>query len=409
MSAAGRQAARQPLAGRAARWGRQLAWPAASIAAGLLVGALLEVGVVLAGGRFDPWLVQQSVLFGAAVGVAAQAGRRFVVSSSSRIPVPIRYGILLLAVIGGVLAAAMSSIALRPAVLWTAQRWPFVALVGLNTVLAVSAVGGLVAWDALRRALARALDEVRAKEAIEREIALARDVQLHLLPDRGPAVAGYEFAFTCRPARTVGGDFLDFLELPGGRVGVAIGDVVGKGIAAALQMANLQALVRALAPREGEPASLNAALSSAVAAASDTGRFVTFAYAVLEPASGEVHYSLAGHHPILIAGPDGVRALERGGLPLGVLPEAAYDQGRDRIASGERLVMYTDGVVEAPAPDGGEPFGAERLRQALSACGGESAEATVRRVLAALESYAGGGPAADDTTLLVVRRLEEAG
>ncbi|UCF69092.1 MAG: PP2C family protein-serine/threonine phosphatase [Acidobacteriota bacterium] len=398
-----------PLAGPGPGVGRALLtfclWAASSAIVGLLVGALVSAGVVLSGGLFDIWFIQQSVLFAEAVGLSTLVGLRYAFPSMESLSPLLRYGLLLLTLAGAVFSAALLSVALRPRVLFTSLR-PFLTLVAVNAVLALLVGAALIAWEQLQRTLARALEQVRVKEAFEREMELARDVQRALLPEAPPASEHLDVAFSCRPAALVGGDTLDFLELPEGRLGLSIGDVVGKGMAAALLMANLQSLVRALAAREPDPAALNRVLSQVVAGRG-ANRFVTFAYGVLDPSSGELHYSLAGHHPPLVAGATGVRLLEAGGLPLGVMPELDYVSGSDRLAAGETLVLYTDGVVEAPPADGSDDeFGRDRLCEIVERHHASGAQALLDAILAAVDEYSGHRPQADDTTIVVVRSRE---
>jgi sigma-B regulation protein RsbU (phosphoserine phosphatase) len=236
---------------------------------------------------------------------------------------------------------------------------------------------------------------------------LAREVQEEMLPKHAPPLEGLEFAYTTRPARQVGGDTLDFVPLPDGRWAWAVGDVVGKGMAAALMMANLQALVRGVASVEPDPGRLNEILSDVIGARVRSGRFVTLAYLVYDPGSGQIEYSLAGHHPPLIVGPNGARMLERGGLPLGLYPGLPYEQGTDRLEPGETLVLYTDGLIEAGlAGDETQQFGHHRLKQICSGAHPEPAQAILDRIVAALDDHLAGTPPADDTTVLVIRRLE---
>jgi serine phosphatase RsbU (regulator of sigma subunit) len=184
-----------------------------------------------------------------------------------------------------------------------------------------------------------------------------------------------------------------------------VGDVVGKGIAAALTMASVQALARAIAPRENDPAQLNEILSASLSRADRPGRLVTFASLILEPESGDLRYSLAGHHPPLIVGPSGVRRLSRGGLPLGTGLDLPYEAGVDRIGPGEMLLVFTDGLVEAPAADDpDEEFGARRIESLLGRMTERRADETLQALLDAYLDHVGDADAADDMTIVIVRR-----
>ena len=394
-------------------------WAAASAVVGVLVGALVEVGVVLASGRFDWWFVQQSVVFAEAIGLSALVAMRYAFPYLESLQPVLRSGLILITLFGGVLAATLISALQRPTLLFSSSSnlTAFAALVTANALLALIVGIALIAWESLQIALGKALVELREKERIEREFALARDVQLELLPDRPPSAPGLDIAFSIRPAAIVGGDTLDFLELPDGRIGITVGDVVGKGFPAALVMANLQSLVRGLALRETDPARLNAILSRVIAERGTAGRFVTFAYVSLDPVTGEIWYSLAGHHPPVIAGANGVRLLERGGLPLGIMEDVTYESGTDRLCPGETLVLYTDGIVEAPPPDSDpedpDEYGRDRLIDKIRGDYDIGAERLLKMILDDVDVFTGSQPLADDTTLLVVRRaatlLGEAG
>jgi sigma-B regulation protein RsbU (phosphoserine phosphatase) len=173
-------------------------------------------------------------------------------------------------------------------------------------------------------------------------------------------------------------------------------------------MAGVQTLFESLAMAEPDPARLNAALSAAVASRTRSGRYVTFAYAALEPATGRLSYSLAGHPFPLVTGPRGVRSLEEGGLPLGMAPGIPYGSGETTLEPGETLVLYTDGLVEASAlNDPADEFGRARVAEILRRGHALPARDLLARLLEAHAAYAGDGPLADDTTLVVVRRCVE--
>ena len=162
------------------------------------------------------------------------------------------------------------------------------------------------------------------RERLNRELEIAREVQEHLFPQRLPPVPGLDYCGHCRPAREVGGDYYDFLELPDGRLGIAIGDVSGKGVGAALMMASLEASLRALAPVVDDPAELMERVNSLVFQASAANRFATLFYAQYDPATRRMSYVNAGHNPPLVlrncAGSCQVLRLETGGPVIGLLP-----------------------------------------------------------------------------------------
>lgn len=381
-------------------WRDWAAWLGGAAIVGALMGAAIGI---LAGRKIDLWFLQQSILFSEVVAASALIAYRHALPLLEGLAAPVRYGVVLLTLAGGAVGATLLSILLRPGVVFsrTAQ---FLALVGANAVLAILVGGALIAWESLKDRLARAYEELRAKEKLEREIAVAREVQQELLPPHPPDLPGYEIAFSSAPAGMVGGDTFDFVPLSGGKCGVAIGDVVGKGVAAAVLMANLQALVRGLALEEPDPVRLNTILSKVIGGRGAAGRFVTFAYLILDPPTGEISYSVAGHHPPLIAGVKGVRLLEKGGLPLGLAADIPYEGGKDLLLPGEALVLYTDGLTESTAPGREEDFGRPRLLKLAESGFSMGAGRLLAGILEEQGRFLEGAGAEDDTTVIVLRR-----
>jgi serine phosphatase RsbU (regulator of sigma subunit) len=234
----------------------------------------------------------------------------------------------------------------------------------------------------------------------------AAEIQRHLLPAIAPVVRGLQLAGYSMPCRTVGGDYYDYLVYPDEQVGLAIGDVAGKGMPAALLMSSLQAKVQAIAETFPSPAALVARLNRSVAATCPDNRFVTFFYSRLNLRSGELAYCNAGHNPPLLVRSDGtVEHLEGGGPVLGILPGIGYQERSCQLEAGDLLLLYSDGVTEAQSP-GGEEFGEERLEEILRKSRGDSAEAVLAIVQEAVQSWTAGHPPADDITLLAARRTE---
>jgi hypothetical protein len=386
-----------------------LGWAAGAAVVGAFVGIAIELLIaVFAEQAFDWWFVQQSVLIAEVITLSAVVGMRYAFPQFQPLPVVLRYGVILFTVVGAAIVATIIALLNRPLAV-SSRLADWLALLAANTFLAIVVGSALIAWERLKSSLESAYEELRVKEAFEREMTLAREVQQELLPKQAPALAGYEICFLCRPAAAVGGDTFDFLQLPGGRVGMTVGDVVGKGIAAALLMASVQALVRAIAPREVGPDRVNQILSDALSHPGRPGRLVTFAYLLLEPASGRIAYSLAGHHPPLVVGSRGLRRLDKGGLPLGTDLPLPYEAGEDVLAEDETVIVYTDGLVEAPsAKDPDEEFGTGRLCELVRSTPGLAAEKLLDRVLGALAAHTGDLPAADDMTILILRRLPRA-
>ena len=252
-------------------------------------------------------------------------------------------------------------------------------------------------------------EEVAQRERLNREVEIAREVQERLFPQKLPAVAGLDYAGHCRPALGVGGDYYDFLALRDGRLGIAIGDVSGKGIAAALMMASLQASLRSEATRGSD--NLAAALSSVnrlVYEASSSNRYATFFYAQYDPASGRFDYVNAGHNPpfLLHGGREAkISRLEDGGTVIGLLECCEYQQGSVSLRPGDWLIAFTDGISEAMDGDD-EEWGEDRLLEAIRSYKGCSAQEMMIHLFDGATAFAGAAPQHDDMTLVVVRAFE---
>ena len=232
------------------------------------------------------------------------------------------------------------------------------------------------------------------------EVEEARAVGEALLPRTIPQVPGLEIATTSRPARVLGGDYFDVLELGEGRLGICIADVIGKGVPAALLMSNVQATVRTLASESLAPAELVARLNQSVHRNTTPGKFVTFFYCVADRKAGELTYTDAGHcKPILVRANGNVVRLGAGGAVLGVIPKWTYEQATVSLEAGDRLVLFTDGVTEA-ANERDEEFGEDRLSALIAALRDRSVHELKNRILEAVSGFSGG--AQDDATLVVV-------
>lgn len=240
----------------------------------------------------------------------------------------------------------------------------------------------------------------------ELEFDEAREIQRSLLPAQLPAIAGVEVAARWEPAREVSGDAYDVLRLDDRRIALTVGDVAGKGMPAALLMSSLQAAVKAVAEPGRGPAEVCARVRQVVRQNLSGGRFVTFVYAVLDRAAGELAWCNAGHVPPLLLRSDGrFEWLADGGPAVArVLSEGTYEEGRTRVAAGDLVVLFTDGVTEAASPSG-EMFGEERVvatvRTASDAPAGELA-----RALATAARAFSAGDAQDDVTVVVARVSE---
>jgi len=247
--------------------------------------------------------------------------------------------------------------------------------------------------------------EMAQRERLNRELEIAREVQEHLFPQRIPAVPGLDYCGQCWPAREVGGDYYDFLGLPDGRLGIAIGDVSGKGVGAALMMASLEASLRALASVVDDPAELMERVNSLVYQASATNRYATLFYAQYDPRSRCSSYVNAGHNPPVVlrnhAGACQVLRLEMGGPVIGLLPQR-YERGVFSHEAGDLVVLFTDGISESMNVRYDE-WGEERLIEMAKTCHGLPALVGMRRIHAAAQAFAAGASQHDDMTLVVLR------
>jgi sigma-B regulation protein RsbU (phosphoserine phosphatase) len=250
--------------------------------------------------------------------------------------------------------------------------------------------------------------EIGRREKLNREIEIAREVQERLFPQHLPEIAGLDYFGFCRTALGVGGDYYDFLALTDGKLGVALGDVSGKGIAAALTMASLQASLRADAMRAGNDiAGLITRVNAMLYDASTEDRYATLFYAQFDPATHRLSYVNAGHCPPILLRADAKNdAAERldqaGGTVVGLLPECSYEQAEVTLAPGDLLVIYTDGFSEAMNPSL-EEWGDKRLLQAVSNCNGLSAKDSIAKIMKAADAFASGAPQSDDMTLVILR------
>lgn len=259
---------------------------------------------------------------------------------------------------------------------------------------------------AIRIEQARLAEVEQAERLMARELSQAAEIQNGLLPDSAPEIPGYDLAGHTIACRTVGGDYYDFLEYPGGCTGLLVGDVAGKGLSAALLMTSLQARVQVLAESGPDPKDAVTRLNRSLAGNCPGNRFVTFFYSVLDPATGELRYTNAGHNPPMVVRKGGaVERLETGGIVLGILDKQCYGESSTRLGPGDLLVLYSDGVTEACRTGEDEEFGEDRLAEFLAARPGHSSSDLISEILECLGEWTAGAPQADDMTLTILRRL----
>src|SRR5215208_6558316 len=219
----------------------------------------------------------------------------------------------------------------------------------------------------------RLKQEERERERIEQELKVARRIQQASLPKEVPELEGWQISPLYRPAKEVGGDFYDFHLLPDGRLGVVVGDATGKGVPAALVMSTTCGMLQLAAQALGSssPGEVLSQASETLFARIPQSIFVTCFYAILEPESATLSYANAGHDPPYLRRSDGdVEELRARGMPLGLMPGMCYEEGEIYLAEGNRVLFYSDGLVEAHNPKG-EMFGFPRLRALVAEHGAE--------------------------------------
>jgi serine phosphatase RsbU (regulator of sigma subunit) len=251
--------------------------------------------------------------------------------------------------------------------------------------------------------------EILGRRSLDDELAIGRRIQRSLMPRRFPNLAGWEIAAAYESAREIGGDLFDtfLLRDQPGRLAFAIADVTGKGIPAAILMADARALIHAAADHSTGPAESLSRVNRVLVRERATSLFVTVAHGVIDGATGVLRLASAGHDPVHVLRADGsLEALEPTGRMIGMVDEIAVRTDEVTIRPGDAIVAHTDGVTEARSPDGSF-YGEERYTDLLRSLAGRSASEIVGAVTADVETYRDSAEASDDLTLLVIRRLPE--
>ncbi len=249
--------------------------------------------------------------------------------------------------------------------------------------------------------------EVAQRERLDRELEIAREVQQRLFPQKLPSVSGLDFAGYCRPAEGVGGDYYDFIHLPDQCLGIAVGDVSGKGIAAALTMASLQACLRGQTIKPCETLSeMIQHINGLMYEASAENRYATFFYAQYNPVTLALRYVNAGHNPPLLFrranGDHHFIRLEDGGTVVGLFPRFPFCEGLIQLEKGDVIVAFTDGISEAMNRVD-EEYGEDRLVEVVRQTTARSAADMITHILTAVDAFTAGAKQNDDMTLVVVR------
>jgi sigma-B regulation protein RsbU (phosphoserine phosphatase) len=252
---------------------------------------------------------------------------------------------------------------------------------------------------------ARLYEEEKRAQAMEEEMRTAQTIQQHLLPKEAPKLPGFDAAGMTVSAKEVGGDYFDYLPLAGGRWGLVVADVAGKGLPAAMLMANLQATIRGQVSFAGSCRECLTNANLLLKQSMTPGRFATLFLAFLDPARKILTYSNGGHNPPYLFKADGsFRELSHGGPILGVLDSQLYAEETVVLAAGDVLVIYTDGETEA-FNEKGEQFGEERLLATLKPVLSRPAEEILAAVVGAVRKFCGRAPQSDDMTLVVLKTL----
>jgi sigma-B regulation protein RsbU (phosphoserine phosphatase) len=284
-------------------------------------------------------------------------------------------------------------------------------------------------FNSMTASIERLLKEQAEKQRLESELAIALEVQKQLFPRESPRLQALQVVGACHPARIVSGDYYDYIVIPPASVGLALGDVSGKGVSAALLMASLQAALRshstflgnrslAMASGGTVPSSTDVALPGVSDSVADivsslnqqlyqnspSEKYVTFFYGVYDDWRRQLTYTNAGHLPPLVFNREGVRRLEVGGTVLGLLGDANYQQGQVKFSPKDVLIAYTDGITEAENSFE-EQFGENRLIQVVERSMEKPPEEILDDILGAVRDWVGSGEPQDDMTLIVARAL----
>ena len=267
-------------------------------------------------------------------------------------------------------------------------------------------------FNEMTRAVKKGREDALAREALTRELANARAIQERLLPAEEPNVKGFQVTGVSVPSREIGGDYFDFLLQDTDHLGVAIGDVSGKGMPAALLMSNLQASLHGQVLHPSSVAEVVGRVNDLIVRSTDPHMFATFFYGLLDLNAGTFTSTNAGHNPPLVLRNSGeLETLGAGGLLLGMLPDQGYRQEIVTLAPGEVVVLYTDGITEAVGPSAEEDdpeamFGDEALADVVRRSAHLPAVGIKEAIMDAVAEHTSGVPQSDDITLVVIRRQE---
>jgi sigma-B regulation protein RsbU (phosphoserine phosphatase) len=269
-------------------------------------------------------------------------------------------------------------------------------------------------FNSMTASIETLLHERAEKQRLEQELAIARQIQMSLLPQGPLHLPGIIVSAHCEPAREVGGDYYDYLPLGPTRAGILIADVAGKGTSAALYMAELKGVVHSLSRTAGSPRELLIEANRIIAPHLDDRSFITMTYAVVDSEQRTFTYARAGHCPLVLvrarSGPDEVRSsiLAPSGMVLGLkldngsMFSRVLEEATIVLGSGDVIVLFTDGISEAMSVDG-DCYGESRLMQVAEETSGEGVNEMRQQILADIQRFSEGAPQHDDMTMLVLK------
>ncbi len=251
---------------------------------------------------------------------------------------------------------------------------------------------------------ARLYEEEKALMKLREEARLAREIQINLLPKSNPEIAGYDIAGISIPALSVGGDYYDFIQLEGDTVGIALGDISGKGMAAALLMSNLHAAVRGQSLANRPPSECIRRTNNLLFRCTDAFKYATLFYGLLDPARNEFVYTNAGHNPPFFF-TDSVKPglLKTGGPVVGFIEGVGFHDDRVLFGPGNMCVIYSDGITEA-MDESGNDFGEERLEALVKDCRHCPSAEIINTIVDAVRDHSRNMPQSDDMTIIVIRK-----
>ena len=248
---------------------------------------------------------------------------------------------------------------------------------------------------------ARLYRETMEKARMEQEMRIAAEIQQALLPKSGRIGSYFRAAAASLPCRSIGGDFYDYVDMPGGSLGFALGDVAGKGPPAALLSAMMQGIFAAQAATSDTPSKTITRVNLALYRRGIESRFVTLMYGVLDP-DGQLVYCNAGHNPPLIISKEGVRRLERGGPIVGLFEGASYEEETLRLKAGDWLIIFSDGISEAMSASG-EEYGEPRIIECIERNAAMDPSRLIEALFSDVREFARGAAQSDDITAMVLR------